>query len=113
IVRKTVKNYKVNLCNLEDTRAIFTENPDIVGIIHFAAFKSVPESVEQPLKYYRNNMDSLINILQCAKEYEVSNFVFSSSCSVYGNPDSLPVDENAPLKEAESPYARTKQIGES
>lgn len=113
IVKKTVKNYKVNLCNLEDTRAIFTENPDIVGIIHFAAFKSVPESVEHPLKYYRNNMDSLFNILQCAKDYNVHNFVFSSSCSVYGNPDSLPVNENSGLKEAESPYARTKQIGES
>ena len=113
IIRKPVKNYKVNLCNLEDTQAIFIENPDIVGIIHFAAFKSVPESVEFPLKYYRNNIDSLVNILQCAKDYGVDNFVFSSSCSVYGNPDSLPVDEGAMLKEAESPYARTKQMGEA
>jgi len=113
IVKRPVKNYKVNLCNLEDAQAIFMENPDIVGIIHFAAFKSVPESVEQPLKYYRNNIDSLVNVLQCAKENHVKNIVFSSSCSVYGNPDSLPVDENAPLKEAESPYARTKQMGEA
>lgn len=113
IVKRPVKNYRVNLCNLEDTQAIFIENPDIVGIIHFAAFKSVPESVSQPLKYYRNNMDSLVNVLQCAKDYGVHHFVFSSSCSVYGNPDSLPVDENAVLKEAESPYARTKQMGEA
>ncbi len=113
IVKRPVKNYRVNLCNLEDTQAIFIENPDIVGIIHFAAFKSVPESVSQPLKYYRNNIDSLVNVLQCAKDYGVHHFVFSSSCSVYGNPDSLPVDENAVLKEAESPYARTKQMGEA
>lgn len=113
ILGRPIKNYKVNLCNLEDTQAIFMENPDIVGIIHFAAYKSVPESVNQPLKYYRNNIDSLVNVLQCAKEYGVHHFVFSSSCSVYGNPDTLPVDELAVLKEAESPYARTKQMGEA
>jgi UDP-glucose 4-epimerase len=113
VVRKPVKNYRVNLCNLEDTQAIFIENPDIVGIIHFAAYKSVPESVEQPLKYYRNNIDSLVNILQCAKEYDVKHFVFSSSCSVYGNATQLPVEETAPLAIPESPYARTKQIGEA
>jgi UDP-glucose 4-epimerase len=113
IVRKPVKNYKVDLCNLEDTEAIFIENPDIAGIIHFAAFKSVPESVDAPLKYYRNNLESLINVLQCAKDYHVNNFVFSSSCSVYGNTKELPVSETAPLTEPESPYARTKVIGES
>lgn len=113
ITRKSIKNYKVNLCDLEDTRAIFTENPDIVGIIHFAAFKSVPESVEFPLRYYKNNLESLVNMLRCATDFNIRNFVFSSSCSVYGNPDQLPVGENAPLKEAESPYARTKQIGEA
>ncbi|HRO41940.1 MAG TPA: UDP-glucose 4-epimerase GalE [Flavipsychrobacter sp.] len=113
IVRKPVKNYRVNLCDLEDTEAIFIENPDIVGIIHFAAYKSVPESVDQPLRYYRNNIDSLVNVLQCAKNYGVKHFVFSSSCSVYGNAKELPVEENAPLQEPESPYARTKQIGEA
>lgn len=113
IVGHPVKNYKVNLCNLEDTEAVFIENPDIEGIIHFAAFKSVPESVEQPLRYFRNNIDSLVNILECAKNYKINNFVFSSSCSVYGNPNSLPVEENEPLKEPESPYARTKQMGEA
>jgi UDP-glucose 4-epimerase len=113
IVGRPVKNYKVDLCNLEDTEAIFTENPDIEGIIHFAAYKSVPESVDEPIKYFRNNINSLINILQCAAENNVKHFVFSSSCSVYGNPDTLPVQENAPLKEPESPYARTKQMGEA
>lgn len=113
IVRRPVKNYRVNLCDLEDTQAIFIENPDIVGIIHFAAYKSVPESVEHPLRYYRNNVDSLVNILQCVKEYGIKHFVFSSSCSVYGNAKELPVQETAPLQEAESPYARTKQIGEA
>jgi UDP-glucose 4-epimerase len=113
VVKRPVKNYKVNLCDLEDTEAIFIENPDIVGIIHFAAFKSVPESVSEPLKYFRNNLNSLVNILQCAEEYEVNNFVFSSSCSVYGNTTVLPVVEEAPLAEPESPYARTKQMGEA
>ncbi|MBS1773580.1 MAG: UDP-glucose 4-epimerase GalE [Bacteroidetes bacterium] len=113
IAGKPVKNYKVNLCNADDTETIFIENPDIVGIIHFAAFKSVPESVSEPLKYYRNNIDSLVNILQCAINYKVNHFVFSSSCSVYGNTNVLPVEETAPLAEPESPYARTKQIGEA
>jgi UDP-glucose 4-epimerase len=113
VVGKPVKNYKVNLCNLEDTEAIFIENPDIAGIIHFAAYKSVPESVQQPLKYFRNNINSLVNILQCAAEYNIQHFVFSSSCSVYGNPEVLPVEEKAPIAEPESPYARTKQIGEA
>lgn len=113
IVGHPVKNYKVDLCNLEDTEAIFIENPDITGIIHFAAYKSVPESVEKPLMYFRNNINSLVNLLQCAEEYKVNHFVFSSSCSVYGNTDKLPVEETAPLAEPESPYARTKQMGEA
>lgn len=112
IVNKNIKNYKVDLCNLEDTRAIFEEHPDIVGIIHFAAFKSVNESVNFPLKYFRNNITSLLNILQCAKEYNIYNIVFSSSCSVYGNAVHLPVTESTPLCEPESPYARTKVMGE-
>lgn len=112
VVGRPVKNYMVDLCNLEDVRAVFEENQDIAGIIHFAAYKSVPESVSKPLEYFRNNLTSLINILQCAREFDVDNFVFSSSCSVYGNADNLPVTEAEPLKEAESPYARTKQMGE-
>ena len=112
IVGRPVKNYKVDLCNLDDTEAIFLENPDLVGVVHFAAFKSVPESVREPLMYFKNNLNSLINILQCAEDFDVDNFVFSSSCSVYGNPKELPVSESAPFMEPESPYARTKQIGE-
>lgn len=112
ILGKKIKNYKVDLTNLDDTQAIFIENPDIVGVIHFAAYKSVNESVVEPLKYYRNNINSLVNILQCAKDYDVPNIVFSSSCSVYGNAEKLPVNERTPLATAESPYAFTKQIGE-
>ena len=113
IVGKPIKNYKVDLCNLDDTEAIFLENPDIIGVIHFAAFKSVPESVDEPLMYFKNNFNSLINILQCAEEFDVNNFVFSSSCSVYGNTSQLPVVEEVPFAPAESPYARTKQVGEA
>jgi UDP-glucose 4-epimerase len=113
ILKRPVKNYRVNLCDLEDTEAIFIENPDIVGIVHFAAYKSVPESVQQPLKYFRNNINSLVNLLQCAQNYGIDHFVFSSSCSVYGNPKELPVKETAPMGEPESPYARTKQMGEA
>ena len=107
-----VKNYSVDLCIFDDTCAIFQENPDIAGIIHFAAYKSVGESVEKPLLYFQNNLDSLINILRCAAEFHVPHFVFSSSCTVYGNPDSTPVTEETPFKPAQSPYGSTKQMGE-
>ncbi len=112
ITGKKIKNYAVDLCNLEDTRQIFEENPDIVGIIHFAALKAVGESVEKPLLYYHNNLASLVNILKCVEEFNIKNLIFSSSCSVYGNAKELPVTEKTPLQIAESPYARTKQIGE-
>lgn len=107
-----VQNYKVDLCDLEATRAIFKDHSDINGIIHFAAFKSVAESTSAPLLYFRNNNNSLVNILECVKEFKVKNFIFSSSCSVYGNIEKLPVNEDTVLGEAQSPYARTKQIGE-
>ena len=107
-----VKNYKVDLCNFDDTHAIFQENPDIEGIIHFAAYKAVGESVLQPLLYFENNLVSLINILKCVKEFDVPYFIFSSSCTVYGNPDEIPVTELTPQKPAESPYGFTKQMGE-
>ena len=107
-----VKNYKVDLCIFDDTHAIFQENPDIKGIIHFAAFKAVGESVEKPLMYFENNLSSLINILKCAKEFNVPHFIFSSSCTVYGSPDKIPVTEKTPVKAAESPYGATKQMGE-
>src|SRR6478735_4439569 len=112
ITGKKIKNYKVDLCNFDDTFAIFQENEDIIGIIHFAAFKAVGESVEQPLKYFENNLTSLINLLKCVQEFSVPYFVFSSSCTVYGNPDSIPVTESSPVKKAESPYGATKQMGE-
>lgn len=112
IIGKKVKNYKVDLCDYEETRAIFEENTDIIGVIHFAAYKAVGESVEKPLLYFQNNMASLINILRCIEEFHVPHFVFSSSCTVYGNPDSIPVTEQTPRKAAESPYGLTKQMGE-
>ncbi len=112
ITRKRIKNYKVDLKNFDETRAVFQENLGIVGIIHFAAYKAVGESVEQPLSYYENNMFSLVNLLKCVKEFSVPHFVFSSSCTVYGSPDIIPVTEQSPIKEAESPYGATKQIGE-
>jgi UDP-glucose 4-epimerase len=112
ITGKKIRNYKVDLCNLEDTHAVFHENRDIVGVIHFAALKTVPESVSDPLFYFQNNLTSLVNVLKCVKEFNIPNMVFSSSCSVYGNTTELPVIEETPLGEAQSPYARTKQMGE-
>lgn len=107
-----VKNYKVDLCNFDDTHAIFQENKNIKGIIHFAAYKAVGESVEKPLLYFENNLFSLINVLKCAEEFKVPHFIFSSSCTVYGSPDEIPVTEKTPTKSAESPYGSTKQMGE-
>lgn len=112
ILNKKVKNYKVDLCNFDDTHAVFQENPGISGIIHFAAYKAVGESVEKPLLYFENNLTSLVNILKCAEEFKVPHFVFSSSCTVYGNPDAMIVTEETPQKPAESPYGATKQMGE-
>lgn len=111
ITGKKIKNYKVDLCNFDDTFAIFHEN-DIRGVIHFAAYKAVGESVEKPLLYFENNLTSLINLLKCVQEFETPYFVFSSSCTVYGNPDQIPVTEKTPPKPAESPYGYTKQMGE-
>jgi UDP-glucose 4-epimerase len=112
ITGKKVKNYRVDLCNFDDTFAIFQENTDIEGIIHFAAYKSVGESVEKPLMYFENNLNSLINLLKCVQEFTIPYFVFSSSCTVYGNPDEIPVTEKTVPKPAESPYGYTKQMGE-
>lgn len=112
LLGRQIENFPVDLSDPAQAKSIFEAHPDISGIIHFAAYKSVPESVLEPLMYYKNNIGSLINILDCAKTYGVKSVVFSSSCSVYGNADTLPVTESAPLKEAESPYAATKQMGE-
>lgn len=112
ITGKKIKNYTVDLKNFDETLAVFQENEDIEGVIHFAAFKAVGESVEKPLDYYENNLFSLINLLKCVKEFDIPHFVFSSSCTVYGNPDDIPVTEQTSLKKAESPYGATKQMGE-
>jgi UDP-glucose 4-epimerase len=103
--------YEFNLCNEEAVKDFAATQPDVAGIIHFAASKAVGESVENPLKYYYNNFYSLINLLK-AYNGKALNFVFSSSCTVYGQPDVLPVTEDAPVKPAESPYGNTKQIAE-
>jgi UDP-glucose 4-epimerase len=103
---------KVDLAGLQETQSLFLKYPDIQAVIHFAAYKAVGESVELPLKYYRNNLVSLMNLLQCMKEQDIVDLVFSSSCTVYGQPDSLPVDESSPIKKAVSPYGNTKQISE-
>ncbi|HSV76686.1 MAG TPA: UDP-glucose 4-epimerase GalE [Bacteroidales bacterium] len=104
--------YQVDLCDEAALRMVFREHPDLAGVIHFAAYKAVGESVELPLKYYHNNLVSLINLLQVMQETRVFNMVFSSSCTVYGQPDTLPVTEQSPIKKAFSPYGNTKQISE-
>ena len=101
-----------NLCDTDKVNNFFEKYPKIEAIIHFAASKAVGESVEKPFKYYRNNLLSLVNILEAMGTYKVNNIVFSSSCTVYGQPDVLPVTENAPIKQALSPYGNTKQICE-
>jgi len=113
ITGKKVKNYNIDLTNAQAAASIFTENPNITGVIHFAAYKAVGESVEMPLAYYENNIFSLVNLLKLAVKYKAMHFIFSSSCTVYGNPDAIPVTEQTPLQPAASPYGATKQMGES
>ena len=101
-----------NLQNLDLLDAFFEQSKGISAVIHFAAFKAVGESVKKPLSYYRNNILSLVNLFECMEKYRVNNLVFSSSCTVYGQPDQLPVTEQTPRKEAESPYGNTKIVCE-
>lgn len=103
---------EIDLKSKECVERYFKKHSDINGVIHFAASKAVGESVDNPLKYYENNISSLINILQELVKLRTQNFVFSSSCTVYGQADNLPISELAPIKEAESPYGNTKKIGE-
>ncbi len=103
--------YQFDLCDSQKLKEFTEKEKDIEGIIHFAAFKAVGESVQKPLKYYHNNLLSLTNLLSAYSGKDIS-FVFSSSCTVYGQPDVLPVNENAPVKPAQSPYGNTKQIAE-
>ena len=112
ITGKKVKNYLIDLTDKKATEQIFIENPDITGIIHFAAYKAVGESVELPLDYYENNLFSLVHLLQMSVKYNAKHFIFSSSCTVYGNPDTTRVTEATPLQAAASPYGATKQMGE-
>lgn len=112
IVNQKLTVYNVD-CNDEKAMdLIFSTEKDIQGIIHFAAYKAVGESVAEPLKYYKNNVGSLITLLELMKKHKVTNLVFSSSCTVYGEPEKLPVTEHSPIKVANSPYGNTKQIGE-
>lgn len=111
IVKKRPAFFQIDLTDAAATENYFrTQMPD--AVIHFAAHKAVGLSVQQPLEFYRNNLLSLINVLQSSLNHGVHHFVFSSSCSVYADPDKLPIDENAPVKKAKSPYGNTKKTGE-
>lgn len=103
---------KGDCTDIATLRKLFSENPGIKGIINFAASKAVGESVHKPILYYRNNLGTLLNLLECMPEFGVKGIVFSSSCTVYGEPDVNPIDETAPIKPATSPYGNTKQISE-
>lgn len=104
--------FHFDLCDREKVKEFFQENR-VDATIHFAAYKAVGESVLNPLKYYRNNLDSLLNLMELYSEMKLDNFLFSSSCSVYGDQSLMPVNENTPLAKAESTYGYTKQIGEA
>ncbi len=103
---------QIDLCDLPALQDFFRRHEGIAGVIHFAAYKAVGESVSHPLKYYHNNLVGLLHLLQCMLAYKTARIVFSSSCTVYGQPDQLPVTENAPVKQAESPYGNTKRVSE-
>ncbi|EMR03768.1 UDP-glucose 4-epimerase GalE [Cesiribacter andamanensis] len=104
--------YEADCTDRSAMEAIFQKESNLKGVIHFAAYKAVGESVAEPLKYYHNNLDSLLVLLDLMQQYGVAELVFSSSCTVYGQPDALPVTEQSPIKPANSPYGRTKQICE-
>ena len=112
IIGDKISFYKIDCTNEEKMNELFKKEINIEGVIHFAAFKSVEESVREPKKYFDNNIGSLEVLLKIMKKYTVSNIIFSSSCTVYGSPDILPVSELAAFKKAESPYGETKQLCE-
>lgn len=112
ITGKNVKWHNVNCTDKMAMQKIFKQEGKVIGVIHFAAYKSIVESLKDPDKYYKNNLGSLEVLLQCMKENKVENIIFSSSCTVYGVPDILPVNEDAPFKKAESVYGETKQLCE-
>ena len=112
VTGKTPIFEKLDLKEKDKVEVFFKKHNDIVGVIHFAASKAVGESVVKPLMYYENNINTLVYVLKSVVGLDTSNFIFSSSCTVYGQADELPILESAPVKEAESPYGNTKQIGE-
>ncbi|MBS1544531.1 MAG: UDP-glucose 4-epimerase GalE [Bacteroidetes bacterium] len=113
ITGKKLTFYQIDCSDRKKLTDVFVRHRDIDSIIHFAAFKSVSESVSNPLLYYRNNLGSLINLLEVMRDHGTSRFIFSSSCTVYGQPDAIPVTEEAPFKRAESAYGATKQMSET
>lgn len=112
LTSRSFDTFNFDLCNPSEVEKHLSKLENLSGIIHFAAFKSVPESVADPVLYYHNNITSLNNLLKFCKERAIQNFIFSSSCSVYGNSRELPVTEQTPFQKAESPYGHSKQIGE-
>ncbi|MEL6122958.1 MAG: UDP-glucose 4-epimerase GalE [Bacteroidota bacterium] len=112
ITGRQVVNYDIDLCDEAAVADVFAANTDIKAVIHFAALKAVGESVEKPIKYFKNNLNSLLNVADQVRQHGISNFIFSSSCTVYGQASDLPVTEHTTWQEAESPYGRTKQLGE-
>jgi UDP-glucose 4-epimerase len=114
ITGTAVVNYRINLVDRPALEDFFrNEHAGITGVIHFAAYKAVGESTAHPLRYFENNLVGQINLMRCVADHNIPHFVFSSSCTVYGNPDTLPVTEESPLLEPESPYGRTKVVGEA
>ncbi len=103
---------QIEMCDKLALTDFFQRNPGIDSVVHFAAFLQVEESVKNPIKYYRNNLLSTINLLECMEDFEIDNIVFSSSCTVYGNPEKLPVTELSPIQKSMSPYGNTKQMCE-
>ncbi|WP_187262852.1 UDP-glucose 4-epimerase GalE [Pontibacter beigongshangensis] len=112
IVGKPVRCHRIDCTDAAAMRDVFQKEPGLAGVIHFAAYKAVGESVEKPLNYYHNNVGSLVVLLQVMGEFNVQKLVFSSSCTVYGIPDKLPVTEQTPVQKANSPYGNTKKICE-
>lgn len=112
ITGKSFVNYAVDLCDLQATQKVFEQEGEIMGIIHFAAYKMVGESVADPVMYYRNNLFSQVHIMDCMRQFNIPNLIFSSSSSVYGNIAQLPVTESTSVVKQESPYGRTKFWGE-
>ncbi len=113
ILGHPVKCHHVDCTDKSALRKVFEEEGEIAGAIHFAAYKAVGESVEEPLKYYHNNITSLVTLLEIMSEFDVKSLVFSSSCTVYGQPENLPVTEQTPMAPPQSPYGHTKQICEA